>query len=236
MRKLLMLVAGMLVLTTSALAQKAQPNSYQTRDLSLGSFDRLEVTGPFKVLAVAGETPQVSISGPPALLADTIAEVRGNALTLRFREGASWSWNPGSGVNVVVSAPRLVSVEVQGPAQVEVSGVSGDNFSAATGGSGTIVLRGLDGERVRLATSGSGGIRAEGTAHEGTYTTAGSGSIDAKRLRVESASIAIGGAGSIYADVSGTANVAVSGSGKADVVGGANCNTHTSDSAKVECR
>jgi hypothetical protein len=237
MRKMLLTAAGALALAGSAHAQEIQPNPYQSRDVPIGAFERVEVSGPFRVGVLIGDEPaRVRLSGPPALLADTIAQVDGDTLTIRFREGARWSWNPGSGMNVVVFAPSLVSARVHGAAQVEIVGVRSQMFSAATDGSGTIVIRGLESERVQFATGGAGGITAEGFAREGAYATGGSGSIDARRLRVENASIAIGGSGSIYADVSRTANVSMGGSGRVDVVGGATCIGHPAGSSRFECR
>jgi DNA-binding CsgD family transcriptional regulator len=218
-------------------AAEQNPSPYQSRDVPAGRFDRLRVLGPFKVgVLISGEPGQVNLQGPPALLADTITSVEGDTLIVRFREGATWSWNPGSGVNVFVSAPTLTSVKVDGAAEVEVRGVRGDMLSAETDGSGTIILRGVDVGRVQLATGGSGGITVEGRARDGTYVVGGSGSIDAKRLRVESASIAIGGAGSAYADVSNAANISVNGSGRVEVVGGATCIKQPAHSRQVDCR
>lgn len=237
MWKMLLATGGAFALVGSAQARETQPSLYQSRDVSVDAFDQLEVSGPFKVgVFISGEPAQVRLSGPPALLADTIAKVDDDTLTIRFREGATWSWNPGSGVNVFVSAPKLVSARAQGAARVEIDQVRSEMFSAATDGSGTIVLRGLETGRVLFATGGSGGITAEGVAREGSYAVGGSGSIDAKRLRVETASIAIGGAGSIYADVSSTADISVGGAGKVDVVGGATCTKQPAKSPRIECR
>jgi DNA-binding CsgD family transcriptional regulator len=225
-------------ISTGPGAAEQNPSPYQSRDLPVGRFDRLRVSGPFRVgVLVSGDPGQVHLQGPPALLADTIPSLEGDTLTIRFREGASWSWNPGSGVNVFVSAPpTLSSVKVEGAAEVEISGVRGDMFSAETYGSGTILVRGVDVGRVQLSTGGSGGITVEGRAHQGTYVVGGSGSIDAKRLRVEIASIAIGGAGSAYADVSKAANISVNGSGRVEVVGGATCIRQPTNSRQIDCR
>ena len=237
MRKMLLAAVGACALVGSTHAQEIQPNPYQSRDVAIGAFERMEVSGPFNVgVRISSEPAKVRLYGPPALLADTIADVDGDTLKIRFREGATWSWNQGSGMNVIVSAPNLVSARVQGAAQVEIDGVRAEMFSAATDGSGTVALRGLDTGRVQFATGGSGGITAEGIARQGTYAVGGSGSIDAKRLRVENASIAIGGSGSIYADVSRTANVSMAGSGRVDVVGGATCIQHPANSPRIECR
>jgi len=214
-----------------------QPDPYQYRDVPAGAFDRVKVSGPFKVGVLVGAEPaHVQLVGPPALLDDTIATVEGDTLVIRFREGATWSWNPGSGVNAVVFVPNVTSVSAERAAEVEVGGVRGYRFSAATDGSASIVVRGLDVEHVQLATGGAGGIAAEGSARDGTYVVGGAGSIDAKRLRVESATIAIGGAGSTYADVSRRANISVTGGGRADVVGGATCIEQPANSPQVACR
>lgn len=220
----------------SVSAAEANPSPYQSRDIAVGTFDRLKVSGPFKVGVFSDEPTRVRLQGPPALLADVVVAVEGDTLAIRFREGATWSWNPGSGVNVVVSAPSLASVNLEGAADVEVYGVRGETFAAATAGSGVVKATGLDVGRVQLTTGGSGGITVEGSAREATYVIGGSGSVDAMRLRVRNASIAIGGAGSSYANVSGTANISSSGSGSVQVVGGATCFKQPANSRRIECR
>jgi len=214
-----------------------QPDPYQYRNISIGRFERLKVSGPFKVGVLVDDDPAVvRLAGPPALLADTIATVEGDTLVIRFREGATWSWNPGSGVNIFVSTPNLSAVYLERAAEVEIGGVRGEMFSASTDGSATIAVRQLEVRHVQLTTGGSGGITIEGRAHDAAYVVGGSGSIDAKRLQVESASIAIGGAGSAYADVSKTANISVSGAGRVEVVGGASCIKQPANSHNVDCR
>ncbi len=236
---------GTLSRTTSlapiATATKAsaadQPTPYENRNIPVDRFDRLKVSGPFKVGVLIGtEPPHILLVGPPALLGDIIARVEGDTLVIRFREGATWSWNPGSGVNIVVFASRLNAVRLEGAATIEVNGVRGDMLSAATDGSGTIVVRQLNVEHVELETSGAGGITVEGSARDAVYVVSGSGSIDAKRLRVERATIAIGSSGSAYADVSRTANVSVTGAGRLNLVGGAACMEQPIHSPQVDCR
>ncbi|MFL9842689.1 DUF2807 domain-containing protein [Sphingomonas sp. ST-64] len=226
--------AGQVAPSTAA---EANPSPYQTRSIAVPSFERLKVSGPFQVTVMVTDEPdEVLLQGPPALLADTILAVENGALSIRFREGATWSWNPGSGVNITVSTSRLSSVNLDGAAIVEVYGVRGETFVAATAGSGMVKATGLDVERIRLTTGGAGSISAEGVAREATYAVGGSGSIDAMRLRVKNAHIAIGGSGSSYANVSGTANISSVGSGRVEVVGGATCVTQPADSRLIECR
>jgi len=218
-------------------AASANPSPYQSRDVAVGTFDRLTVSGPFEVGVVVSDAPaRVLLQGPPALLADVIATVEGETLSIRFREGARWSWNPGSGVNVVVFTPNLAAINLRGAADVSVNGVRGEAFAAATEGAGSVRVTGLDVGRVRLVTGGAGGISVEGTAREATYVVGGAGSIEAMRLRVRNASIAIDGEGSSYANVSGTANISTTGGGRVEVVGGATCIKRPADSRQIECR
>jgi len=137
---------------------------------------------------------------------------------------------------VVVFAPNLRATSADLAASVEIGGLQGDMFSASTDGSGSIVVRQLDVGHVQIATGGSGGVTVEGKARDASYVIGGSGSIDAKRLRVEHASIALGGSGSIYADVSKTASVSVSGSGRVEIVGGASCTKQPTNSPQIDCR
>jgi hypothetical protein len=218
-------------------AAEANPSPYQYRIIPVGTFDRLKVSGPFNIgVGVIDEPGQVRLQGPPALLADTIVSVEDGALSIRFREGAAWSWNPGSGVNISIFTPRLASVALEGPAIVEVSGVRGETFTAVTKGAGIVKATGIDVGLASLTTGGAGSISAEGSARKATYIVGGSGSIDAMRLRVTNASIAIGGSGSSYANVSGNANIALVGSGRVEVVGGATCNKQPAESRRIECR
>jgi DNA-binding CsgD family transcriptional regulator len=219
-------------------AEAQVPDSYEQREVPISTFDRIEVTGPFNVGVIVGQktAAEIHLVGPPVMLDDMIARVEGGTLFIRFREGASWSWNPGAGVNLVVFAPKLDSARLNHAGTVEIFGVRGEVFSATTDGSGSITIRDLQTVRVMFTAGGAGGITAEGTAREGTYVVGGPGSIDAKRLAVEAASVAVGGAGSVYADVSGTANVSLTGSGRADIVGGATCIKQPAMSPRIECR
>lgn len=222
-----------------ASTSEANPSPFPVLDVPVAQFDEVRVSGAIQVFVMTGgETSQVRLQGPRALIADAIVAVEEGTLIVRYREGARWSWNPGSGLNVVVRTPKLSSIEVEGAARVEVSRPQGDTFAATTHAAGSIEITELDVENVRLTTNGAGGITASGSAREGNYSVGGAGSIDAMRLRVEDANIDIGGAGSNYANVSGQARISLNNSrgGRVEVVGGGNCVTQPAETDRVECR
>jgi DNA-binding CsgD family transcriptional regulator len=225
----------------SALAATGQrdPKHFPVVTIPVDSFDQVDVAGAFKVHVFVSDSPsEVALVGPRSMTSDVIATVDGGILTIRFREGAERSWNPGAGVNVAISTPKLSAVKIDGPTLMEINGPTGDSFSATTQAAGSIEISGLDVGNIELATKGAGSISVDGSARQATYATGGAGSIDAKRLRVTNAKIEVGGAGSIYADVSGESEITLGQSrgGRVEVVGGGNCISTPAKSGRIDCR
>lgn len=228
-----------LFLAVPAQSQYLNPPTYPTRDDVILPADKIEVRGTFRVLVLAGtgERPLVRFQGAEELLKDATATVSDGTLTIAFKDDKPYSSNPGSRISAVVYLPSVTSVKsLRAPAQIDVYGNNADEFSAQIEGAGQISVDGLEAKLVNVTTRGSGSIRLVGTAEEARYATGGSGSIEGKRLRVSNAKVAIGGSGSVYADVSESADVVVDGSGRVEIVGGARCIVRPANSNKVECR
>ena len=222
-----------------ASSSEANPSPYPVLNVPLTEFNDVRVFGAIRVFVMAGgEGNRAQLQGPRALIEDAIMSVEDGTLTIRYREGANWSWNPGSGLNVVVWTPTLSSIHVHGSGAVEVSRPQGDSFAATLEAAGSIEITGVDVERVSLATNGSGSISVSGSAREASYAVAGAGSIDALRLHVTDAEIEILGAGSNYANVSGEAQILLlqRSVGRVEVVGGGACITQPANSERADCR
>lgn len=223
----------------SASTAERDPKHFPVVTIPVHSFHKLDVSGAFNVHVFASDQrSEVALVGPRSMTADVIATVDDGILTIRFREGAERSWNPGAGVNVSISTPDLSSVTIDGPTRIEINGLSGDTFAATTEAAGSIEVTRLDVRKVDLATKGAGSISVSGAAREATYSTGGTGSIDAKRLRVEQAKMEVRGAGSIYADVSGESAISFGElrGGRVEVVGGGKCTSQPANSDRVDCR
>ncbi len=215
------------------------PSPYPVLNVPVGQFDEVQVSGAIQVFVIAGaDAHGVRLHGPRALIEDAIVDVEEGRLSIRFREGANWSWNPGSGLNVVVRTPSLSAIHIDGPVLAEVMQPRGESFTASTQAAGSIEITELDVGTVQLSTHGAGGITVSGSAREADYSVGGAGSIDAMRLRVTDAEIEISGAGSNYANVSGEAQIALTRDrgGRVEVVGGGTCVTQPANSDRVECR
>lgn len=243
--------------TTSTPERAPGASFYERQEVVIEAAHSLVVSGPFKVnVDASASAPELILFGPPEMIADTRAIVEDGTLTIGFVDGAEWNWNTGAGMHASVRLPALRSVATKGSGSIDAYGVKTETFGAATSGSGPITIRRLEVDTlqvatggsgsitvtdlsattVQLATGGSGSINVHGKAEKASIGTGGSGSIDAKRLRVETADIGVSGSGSVYADVTRTAQIAVLGSGRVDVVGGAQCTVPPSHKPKVECR
>lgn len=233
----LLLAALALFNGTPAMAQELNSSPYDTREVTVEPVERIEVNGAFKVMVFStdGEA-RVTFHGPAEMIADAEATVIDGTLTIAYRDGKPWSWNAGSGTNVVIKLPRISSVKTVGPADVSVYRPASDEFAASTTGAGRIEVSDIAARNVAAAVGGAGTIKLEGTSLAAQYSNGGAGSIEAKRLRSARAEIAIGGAGSIYADVSESATVAKNGAGSVEIVGGATCTVSPPGARGVECR
>lgn len=216
------------------------PSPYEARREEFTGVRKIKVVGAIKVFVMSApvETSAVTLAGPPELLADARTQVEDGVLTIGFREGANWSWNPGSGLQVVVSLPALEGIETDGPAQVEIlnAATSVPGFAAVVNGAGKITVSDIKAKNVDVAIGGSGSVQIGGTAEVVALALGGAGSIDAKRLRAASGAISVGGPGSVFADISGAADINVGGPGTVEVVGGATCTTRAPRPSQVECR
>ena len=234
-----LVLVSVLALAVSGCAHSLAPGEspYDKRVLAIEPVERLAVNGPFKVLVFgASDKAEVTLFGPPEMLADAVAEIEDGTLAIRFDGDAGWSWNPGSGMHANVHLPKLNSVALNGSGSIDVLGAKADEFRAGTGGSGSITIRRLEADTVQLGVGGAGSVEVEGTANSGQYGVGGAGSIRAKMLRVKTAQIGIGGAGSIYADVSESAEIGIGGAGRVEVVGGAECTFAESQADQIDCR
>lgn len=232
-----LLAALVLINGAPAMAQSLNVSPYQTRDDRIEPVERIEVKGAFQVLVLSTDKEaKVSFHGPAEMIGDAEATIVDGTLTIAYKDDKPWSWNPGSGTNVVISLPKVNSVITFGAAEISVLRPASDELFVATNGAGRIEVSQIEATSVTAAIGGSGKIELEGHSQSAQFAIGGAGSIEAKRLRAEKADIAIGGAGSVYADVSEAATVAKGGAGRVEIVGGGACTVSPPDARGVECR
>lgn len=206
-----------------------------SRSYPVGSFDRLEVAGPYEVNVVTGGQAGVTAKGGENLLAETEVIVEGNVLKIqpRKKKGVRWNWHNGKAV-FTVNAAALHGAAIAGSGGVTVDKVAGD-FEGEVAGSGDLKVGQIAGGRVKFDIAGSGGVEAAGKADNVDISIAGSGDVKLGGLASRTADVSIAGSGNVKASASDSANVSIMGSGDVDISGGAKCKVSKAGSGNVRC-
>lgn len=226
---------------TSACGQNRSENGGPTvaRNYKVGSFDQIEVGGPFNVEVRTGASPSVSARGPQKMLEHMVVEVRDGKLVIRperqkgmFQSG----WHFRDTVEVTVTVPTLRGAAIGGSGDIKINEVKGEAFDGSVAGSGSLDVGTLDVQSLKLAVAGSGAAQARaGRAQSASFEIAGSGDIDAKGVQAQTADVSIAGSGNVAANATNTASVSIVGSGDVDVSGGAKCSVSKAGSGDVHC-
>ncbi len=239
MRKAVMMAAMAATAASAGCSQARVQDAGPTIDkrFNVGSFDQIEVAGPYEVDVRTGGSPGVTARGSKNLLEHTVVEVKGGKLVIHPEKSRGWfgrGFRTNGSAKLSVTAPSLRGATVAGSGSLTIDKVIGDSFEGTVAGSGGLDVSALQAGSTRFAIGGSGDIRVgSGQAQTGAYKIAGSGDVDTRGLKVATATIAITGSGGVKGQVTGTADVKIVGSGDVTLTGGAKCNVSTVGSGSV---
>lgn len=210
-----------------------------SRNYNVGTFQQIEVAGPYDVEIRTGANASVSARGGEKLLERTVVEVHGDKLVIH-RESHhgffNWSWGEGGKASFAITVPQLTGATILGSGDIKVDRVAGQQFDGRVAGSGGLDVGAVDVQSLKLSIAGSGSAKAAaGKAQEGKYEIAGSGDVDAGAVQAQQLKISITGSGGVKAHSSGTAAVSIIGSGDVDVAGGAKCTVRKTGAGNVRC-
>ena len=228
----------------------------ETRTLNGGSFDRIALEGPDRVVVRVGGRASVQAAGDAAVLDQLEVRNEDGELQIgRKRSDRSSVNGDRDRALVTVTVPTLRGASVSGSGGMAVDRVSGDGFAAAVAGSGELRVDEVRARQLRasvsgsgdlllgrvaarsaeLAMAGSGGLSLAGSADSVAASIAGSGRIDAGRLAGRTGKVSIAGSGHAAIRARDAAEVAILGSGNAVVHGTANCRTSKMGSGSARC-
>lgn len=226
------LFAALMLLASPAFAQA----SAGSRTVSVGSFDRIRVEGPFEVRVATG-SPRVTITGPSG---DDGVMVRVDGTTLSIRKGTGgWVERPqGSGqapVVVTLSTPGLVSASVAAGGRMTIAKMRGMRIDVTVSGSGSLALAAADTDQLNATLIGTGLMSLAGRAARARLITSGPGMIDASGLAVNDLTVHLDGVGETRAAARYTAQVTNSGLGTVTITGNAKCRVDAAAGGPVVC-
>lgn len=216
-------------------AEEREAGPEVSRTYQVGTFDKIEVAGPYDVNVVSGGQGVISAKGGENLLAETDVVVENGTLKIipKKRKGIRWNGRGGKAV-FTVNAAALRAATIAGSGGITVDKVAGD-FEGEVAGSGNLNLAAVEGGKIDFNIAGSGEVRAVGKADRVDISIAGSGDVDTRGLISRTADVSIAGSGNVVANASETADVNIMGSGDVEITGGAKCSVSKAGSGDVRC-
>ena len=208
----------------------------EERTLSVTSFDRVRVEGPFKVSVATGVSPFAKVSGSIAAIDGVTVDQQGRTLIVRPNSSA-WGGNyPGQSrgpVEIQVGTGDLAAAYVNGAGSLAIDRIKGLAFNLSVQGTGSAAIGEAAVDRLDVGISGAGNVTVAGAAPKLTAIVRGSSTLDASGLAVKDATIGAEGPSQVRATASNSAKVDARGVASVEVSGGGACTVKAQGSATV---
>ena len=208
------------------------------RTIAVTPFRAVAVAGPYEVVVRAGGALTAHARGGSALLDETVIRVEDGTLKIepKRHDGQQIHWRGQAKTIIEVSgAGPIASAAMAGSGSLRLDAPTAPSFKADMAGSGDLAIPRLDSASAEFRLAGSGDLSAAGRTGRLSVSLAGSGAADLSRLASRDASLTLAGSGSIAARSSGSAGLALIGSGDIDVTGGARCAVTRQGSGHARC-
>ena len=193
MRRALAVLAAVGVLAALTGCDSGPPVSQKR---NLGGFTRLEVSGDLSldISLLNRPDPGVKITAGTKSIDRIKTEVVGNVLRVSTKSrGLTIGPDPLGDVQISLGVPALLALRVDGPANVDLNGLSAKSFE--------------------LRINGSGDVRARGRVDDLEMEVDGSAESDLKDLATQNASVRMDGSGDADLRVARSLELIVEGSG-----------------------
>ena len=226
-------LAPLLLLCSPALAAPAD-----SRTVSVGSFDRIRVEGPFEVRVTIG-SPRATIAGEPRVTDGVVVRVDGTTLSVRKGTGG-WGEQPrgaggGGPIVVLLSTPGLAAASVAAGGRMTIARMRAMRLDVSVSGNGSLALAAADTDQLNATLIGGGQMTIGGRAARARLIASGSGTIDATGLAVNDLTVHLDGVGAVKAAARYTAQVTNSGLGTVSIAGTAKCRVDAAAGGPVLC-
>ena len=210
-----------------------------SRSYAVGSFERVRVDGPFRVVIRTGASPGAAVDADPALLDRIEVASEGGTLTVRYAVGR-WSERAPSRPKdapplVTLSTDAARTLRVSAGAEVTLDRARGQRVEMSVNGAGALDVAGVDADQLQAVVIGAGKLVRAGHAARARLLTNGPGTIEAGGLIADELTVRLDGTGETTAGARYTAQVTDTGLGRVTVTGAAKCTVSAPAGGPVEC-
>ena len=218
----------------------ASPALAADRNLSVTTFDRVRVDGPYKVTVTTGVSPFARVSGATSAIDAVSVDQQGRTLIIRSNPNAWGGRYPGEGrgpVEIKVGTADLAAIWVNGSGSLAVDKIKGLSFDISVQGSGNAAVGNANVDQMKIGMSGAGNVTIAGKAPKLTAIIRGTSVLDASSLAVKDVTVGTEGPSQVRINASGTAKIDARGVSAVEIAGGAACTVKAQGSAVVTgCR
>lgn len=202
-------------------------------EVTVGSFNSIEVGGSMDVRVSQSATPAVKIHADDNLIQYIDVYTEGNRLVVHQKPG--FNLYPSGKVSVDVSAPELKEIDVSGAGSIigETPFTSNSEMKMHVSGSGDVRMD-INAPTITAETSGAGKIVLTGQAKDFKAEIDGAGDVDCYNLATENTSIEVSGAGNAHVNASKRLDVHVSGAGDVRYKGNPSINQEISGAGSIK--
>jgi len=205
------LLTAIFVLTsfTACSATRLANESIVSQEITVSSFERINISGSANVRFHHSSTHRVVVSINESAVNQINIRTRGNTLNI----SASGRNSRISRFVVDVYSPRISNVTISGSGNfTAVDAIVTPRFDVNISGSGRMNGR-VDCTNFNGRVSGSGSINISGSARNANIRVSGSGSFNGFNFQSQSVSAEVSGSGSANVHALGSLNARISGSG-----------------------
>ena len=226
---------GKAILALCVAALSASSATAAERTLSVTTFDKVRIDGPYSVRLTTGVSPFARVSGSTAAIDAVSVDQQGRTLIVRGNP-SSWGGNPGQSrgpVEIAVGTQDLAAAYVNGAGSLQVNRIKGLSFDLSVQGSGSAAIADAKVDHMKVSISGVGTVSIAGTAPKLTALVRGTSSLDAAGLAVKDATIGAEGPAQVRVTASNSAKVDARGVASVEVAGGGACTVKAQGSAVI---
>lgn len=200
----------------------AGPATAATRNFGIEDFDRIRVTGPFRVQLVTGVAPFARGTGSSDALEAVSVEIEGRTLVVH-QNASNWTGFQGQNsgpVTISIGTHDLSAASLNGSGMISIDRVKEPSFELILQGSGAASIASMTVDTLKIAMSGSGSAVVSGTAPQVTATLFGASTFDGSALQSKDATI--GAQGTAVVKLTATDAVKIDAEGPATISLGGN--------------
>jgi hypothetical protein len=207
------------------------------RRFTVTDFDRVQISGAYRVTLGTGRAASATASGPREALDRVSIEVEGRTLRVRPNRSA-WGGYPGepSGpLTITLTTQDVRTATVDGAGLLDIDSAKAMRLELIVAGSGRLAVARVEADTLLLTQMGAGTIQLGGNAKSLRAEVHGAGSVEAAGLTADDAQIAADTAGTIRLRVTRAAKITATGSGDVEILGTPACTVKAIGAGQVTC-